>query len=325
MSGDVTTRRNRASIWHRLNDRGIAPVLVLAVMVVALAVFAPSFVSAKSIASVLDQSAILIILALGQGLIILLGRIDLSNAALTSFAAVLLAQWLGSWGWISLVAILLVTTAIGAAQGWIHIFFQVPSFVVTLGTLGVVSGAALLLSGASTVLVTENKALLAWLYERPNGIPIAFLVALAIGLVMTLVFARSVWGKDVIAVGLNERAAAYSGINAGRLVIFQFALAGMLGGVASLFLVGQLGAASPAIANSYLLPGIAAVIVGGVSIAGGVGGPGRIILGALIISLLRVGLDLLGVPDAYQPIVYGFVTIIAIAVTVNRSRMVTVT
>lgn len=325
VSSEVTTRRSTASAWHWLNDRGIAPALVLAVMVLALAVFAPSFASAKSIASVLDQSAILILLALAQGLIILLGRIDLSNAALTSFAAVLLAQWLGPWGWASLLAILVVTAIIGALQGWIHVFFQVPSFVVTLGTLGIVSGAALLLSGASTVLVTENKEMLAWLYERPNGIPIAFLAALAIGLIMTVVFARSVWGKEVIAVGLNERAAAYSGINTGRLIVLQFALAGLLGGVASLFLVGQLGAASPAIANSYLLPGIAAVIVGGVSIAGGVGGPGRVILGALIISLLRVGLDLLGVPDAYQPIVYGLVTIIAIAITVNRSRMVTVT
>lgn len=325
MTTTTESSRSLKTMWHRLSDRGLAPVIVLLVMVAVIGVFSPSFLTPKSLASVMDQSAILILLALAQGAVILLGRIDLSNAALTSFGAVILAQLLSTMGWSSIVIVVVITTLVGALQGWVHFFFQVPSFVVTLGTLGIVSGAALLLSGASTVLVTENEGLLEWLYERPNGIPVAFIAAVAIGLVLTVVYAKSVWGRDVRAIGLNERAASYTGIRTGPVIVLSFALAGFIGGLATLFLVGQLGAASPAIANSYLLPGIAAVIVGGVSIAGGVGGPGRVILGALIISLLRVGLDLLGVPDAFQPIAYGVVTILAIAATVNRARMVTVT
>lgn len=311
--------------WAVLVDRGLAPLVVLGALVLVIGLFSPSFLSLKSMTSVLDQTAILLLLALGQGMVVLLGRIDLANAALVSFSAVILAQLLSSLGGVSIPLILVMTVAIGILQGWLHTFFQIPSFIITLGTLGVVSGGALLLSGASTILVNENKELVAWLYDRPAGLPAAFITATAFGLILMAVFSRSTWGKKVHAVGLNEKAASLSGIRSGRVVILGFGVDGLFSGLAAIFLIGQLGTASPNIANSFLLPAIAAVIVGGVSIAGGVGGPGRIILGALIISLLRVGLDLLGVPDAFQPIFYGLITIIAIAITVNRTRMLTVT
>ena len=317
--------RAASKTWTKLVDRGVAPAIVLVVMVVIITLFSPSFLSLKSMTSVLDQSAILLLLALGQGMVILLGRIDLANAALVSFSAVILAQILSSLGFVSLPILLVLTTLIGTFQGFLHTFFQVPSFIITLGTLGVVSGGALLLSGASTVLVSENKGLIEWLYDRPADLPAAFITALVLGLLLMLAFSRTTWGRKVHAVGLNQTAASLSGIRSDRVVIAGFAVNGLFSGLATVFLVAQLGTASPNIANSYLLPGIAAVIVGGVSIAGGIGGPGRIILGALIIALLRVGLDLLGVPDAFQPIFYGLITIFAIAVTVNRARMTTVT
>ena len=318
-------QRSLSSRWAVLVDRGLAPLVVLVGLVVVIGIFSPSFLSMKSITSVLDQSAILLLLALGQGMVILLGRIDLANAALVSFSAVILAQLLTSLGGVSIPLILAMTAAIGVLQGWLHTYFQIPSFIITLGTLGVVSGGALLLSGASTILVSENKGLVEWLYDRPAGLPAAFIVAVICGLLLMAVFSRSTWGKKVHAVGLNEKAASLSGIRSNRVVILGFGVDGLFSGLATIFLIAQLGTASPNIANSFLLPAIAAVIVGGVSIAGGVGGPGRIILGALIISLLRVGLDLLGVPDAFQPIFYGLITIIAIAITVNRTRMLTVT
>ena len=323
----VLTQKSRTMrhTWASLVDRGVAPAVVLALMVIVISIFSPSFLSLKSMTSVLDQSAILLLLALGQGMVILLGRIDLANAALVSFSAVILAQILGSLGFVSIPMILVMTTLVGALQGWLHTYFQVPSFIITLGTSGIVSGGALLLSGASTVLVLDNKGLIDWLYDRPGGLPAAFLVALVCGLLLMLIFGRSTWGRKVHAVGLNQTAASLSGIRSDRVVIAGFAVDGLFSGLATIFLVAQLGTASPNIANSFLLPGIAAVIVGGVSIAGGIGGPGRIILGALIIGLLRVGLDLLGVPDAFQPIFYGLITILAIAVTVNRARMTTVT
>lgn len=320
-----SARQRLSSRWSVLVDRGLAPLIVLLALVVVISIFSPSFLTLKSMTSVLDQSAILLLLALGQGMVILLGRIDLANAALVSFSAVILAQLLTSLGGISLPIILLLTTLVGVLQGWMHTYFQIPSFIITLGTLGVVSGGALLLSGASTILVSENKELVAWLYDRPGDLPAAFIAALILGLILMLIFSRSTWGKKVHAVGLNETAASLSGIRANRVVILGFGVGGLFSGFAAIFLVAQLGTASPNIANSFLLPAIAAVIVGGVSIAGGVGGPGRVMLGALIISVLRVGLDLLGVPDAFQPIFYGLITIIAIAVTVNRTRMVTVT
>ncbi|OGO55562.1 MAG: hypothetical protein A2V85_07430 [Chloroflexi bacterium RBG_16_72_14] len=312
-------------VWRPLERRGLASLVVLTVLVVVLTIADSGFLSAKSVVSLLDQTAVLLLLALAQGIVILMGRIDLANAALASLFTVILALLMPDLGVASVVLILVLGVVVGATQGFIHVFFQVPSFVVTLGTLGIMSGAALILSGASTILVEENREVLAWIYDTPLGLPMAFILAVAAAVILMAAFAILPWGRSVRAVGLNQRAAAYSGIRTDAVVVSGFAVAGLFVALAAIWLLGQLGTSSPRIANTFLLPGIAAVIVGGTSIAGGVGGPGRIVSGALIISVLRIGLDIIHVSSAFQPILYGIVVIVAIAITVDRQRVTTVT
>jgi ribose transport system permease protein len=143
------------------------------------------------------------------------------------------------------------------------------------------------------------------------------------GIVM-LAFAVLPLGRGIRAIGFNERAAGYSGVRTGAVVMTVFAISGLLSGVAAIFQVGELQSAGATTSDSLLLPSIAAVILGGNAIAGGVGGVGRTLLGALIITLLRVGLDIVGVNPALQPIIYGVIVILAIAVTTDRRRGITV-
>lgn len=307
-----------------LNSKGLTPLAVAILMIAVFYAINPSGITVGTMSALLDQSAALLMLAVAQGIVILMGRIDLANAALCSFFCVLLVIWLNTLGPVAIPLVLLAGVLTGALQGWLHMFFQIPSFVVTLAVSGIAGGAALLVSGASAVSLMQNFELVDWFYASPGGWPLAFIVGAAITTALAFFVAKTAKGRSIKAVGSNQRATAYSGIRVTMIVVLGFALAGLLVAIAAMMTVGQLGTASAGISNSLLLPSIAAVVVGGTAITGGVGGPGRIVFGALIIALLRIGLDIVGVPQEFQPIVYGVIVIAAIAITVNRSRSVSV-
>jgi ribose transport system permease protein len=304
----------------RLHHMGVAPLLVLIVLVIIVSAYDSSFLRFPSLMSLLEQSAPLVLLAIAQGLIVLTGRITLANAGLASLAGVLLAKMLESMGPGAVPAVLIVSTLLGLIIGVVHVGTQLPSFIVTLGFLGVFAGLALWLSGADSILVTTGYENVEWISFRLYGIPISFLIVLVLTGALMAILKIFPLGRRIRAIGFNERAAAFSGIRTTRVVVLIFALSGALSGLAAVFQVAQLQSAGATTSDSLLLPSIAAVIVGGCAISGGVGGIGRILLGSLVIALLRVGLDLVGVNSAYQPILYGLIVILAIAATVDRRR-----
>ena len=307
-----------------IQEKGIAPLIVLIVLLIMLFIGNPASLSGASISVTLDQAPVLLLLATAQCLIILMGRIDLSNAAVCSAYTVITALMLNAQGPSAVPALALLAVIVGFVQAWIHMQFQVPSFVVTLGILGIASGTALVLSEASTILVAEDAKFASGLYSAPNRVPVAFIAALAVVSVIGFLLQRSAWGRALRAVGLNQRATTFSGVNSTLIVMSGFMISNLLILLGAIFTIGQLGTASAQIAHSYLLPGIAAVVLGGTSIAGGVGGVGRTVWGVLIVSILRVGLDLVKVPQNAQMIVYGFIILIAIAVTADRHRVAVV-
>lgn len=307
-----------------IQEKGIAPLIVLIVLLIMLFIGNPASLSGASISVTLDQAAVLLLLATAQCLIILMGRIDLSNAAVCSAYTVITALMLNAQGPSAVPVLALLAASVGFVQAWIHMQFQVPSFVVTLGILGIASGTALVLSEASTILVAEDAKFASDLYSAPNRVPVAFIAALAVVSVIGFLLQRSAWGRALRAVGLNQRATTFSGVNSALIVMSSFMISNLLILLGAIFTIGQLGTASAQIAHSYLLPGIAAVVLGGTSIAGGVGGVGRTVWGVLIVSILRVGLDLVKVPQNAQMIVYGFIILIAIAVTADRHRVAVV-
>ncbi|HET7398243.1 MAG TPA: ABC transporter permease [Intrasporangium sp.] len=303
-----------------LHERGLSPILVLAVLVAVVAAYDSSFLQPASLTALLDQAAPLVLLSLAQAMVVITGRITLANAALASLLGVVLARTLGAYGQGAVLGVLVTAVVVGAVIGGLHMWTQVPSFIITLGALGIFAGLSLWVSNADSIFISDGYAAVEWISLRLYGVPISFLLVLLIAGVLMAVFALFPIGRAIRAVGLNERAAAYSGVRTGAVVVMAFAISGLLSGLAAVSQVAQLQSAGASTSDSLLLPSIAAVILGGTSISGGVGGVGRTVVGALIVALLRVGLDLVGVPSAVQPIVYGVIVIAAIAATVDRRR-----
>jgi ribose transport system permease protein len=298
------------------------PAAVLVVLVLAVASRQPSFVGAASMRALLEGAAPLLLLALGQMFVILIGGIDLSVAVLASLGTVLLATWLPSAGVLGVLATLGATTLAGALNGAVSAYAQVPSFVVTLGAMGLWSGVALTVSGASTISISKGYDTIFWLRDlRIGGVPASAAVAIAVILLAAVLMRTLSGGRALHAMGLAERAALMSGSRTQRLRVLAFALSGLCAGLAAVVLAASQFSGAPTLADSLLLPTIAAVVVGGTAITGGVGGPLRTLVGVLLVVVLRIGMSVMGVDPSYEQIVYGVVIIAAVALTVDRGRL----
>lgn len=299
--------------------RRIAPVVVLVALVVALGLFEPSFLSFYSLSVLAGESSIILLLATAQTVVILLGCIDLSMAALASLASVLIALALPSAGLAGVGGVLALTTAIGAAQGAIHAKTQVPSFVVTLAGLGLCSGAALAISPA-TIPVAGGYEWVGWLRLKLFNLPYSFLLAASLLVILGLGLRFLPFGRQVYAIGMGEAATLLSGVRVARVKIAAFALTGLFSGLAGLMFVARTRGGHPGIADSLLLPAIAAVVVGGTAITGGAGSVWRTFAGVLIIAVLRVGIAIVGLDPGYEPLAYGAVIVAAVALTIDRTK-----
>jgi ribose transport system permease protein len=310
-------------------DWGVAmsramPLVVLAVLVAAVAMAEPAFLGTQSIKTVVDESSPIMILAAGETLVILMGGIDLSIAALASLSTVMFALWLPEIGWLAIPAVLGCTMLAGAIQGFIHAKAQIPSFVVTLGGLALWSGIALTASNASNISVTDGYDAIAWAFTTFFGFPSAFLI---VCVAFAILGSANRWlpiGRWISSIGNSEPAARLSGVRVESVKVLVFAVSGLCAGICGLLLVARTYSGAPTLADNLLLPTVAAVVVGGTAITGGFGGLGRTFVGVLIITVLRVGLGIMGVDPSYEQIAYGLVVIIAVALTLDRSKLLVV-
>jgi ribose transport system permease protein len=292
-------------------------------LIVAIGSVVPSFLSPYSLGVVAEESSVLLLLAMAETAVLVLGGIDLSVAAIASLTSVLIALLLprfGLWGLLGPVAL---ATAIGALQGAVHAWAQVPSFIVTLAGLGLWSGVALTIAPA-TVPIGDGYKTFSWLEQQSVGVPNAFLFGMAVLAAVGITLGRLPLGRYLEAIGKGERAALLSGIRVRRVKVIAFAGSGLCAGLAGMVLAARTSSGNPTLADSLLLPGIAAVVVGGTAISGGQGSLVRTFLGAMTISVMRVGIALTGIDPAYEPIAYGVLVIAAAALTLDRSRAIIV-
>lgn len=315
----------RRSVANRRPSRAALlqgmPVLVLIALVLAVAAANPSFLEQRSLFTAADSAAPLMILALGAMVVILCGGIDLSIAALASLCSVLVAQWLPTLGIWTVPVIVIVGGLAGMAQGLIHVIAQIPSFVVTLGGMALWSGLALTFSGAATIAITGTE--LDWAFTRVGSaqVPSAVIIALIFVAICGAVISLTPLRRWLHAIGTSEPAAILAGVPVARVKIGAFAFSGACAGFASVLLVARTYSGSPTLADSLLLPVVAAVVVGGTAITGGHGGVARTVIGVLIIAVLRVGLSVAGVDSSYEQIIYGVLVIGAVALTIDRSKL----
>jgi ribose transport system permease protein len=318
-TGQGGASKGRASALDLWQSFG--PVVVCLAIIAVVFIFNRAFFGGGGPGILALQATFILLIALGQSCVLNVGSIDLSNAALAVFTAMLLATTLGSLGPAALVLSIGVATLFGLINGLLISYTQVPSFALTLGTLGILQASALVLSNASTVYVKGGATLLNPLFGSFIAkLPLAFWIAilLAVALWAFLRFTR--WGESMKAVGLSETGAIFSGIGNRRVKILAFALSGFFAGVTGVMIIAQGGAASTfGLGSDLLLPGIAAAIVGGTAITGGTTNPLLVIFGALTVAMIPIASAAFGVPTTAQSLVYGLVIIVAVALTIRRN------
>ena len=308
-----------------LRDAGIGVALLAMVAFFALA--APDFLSGTNLSNILTQITINLILATGMTFAILIGGIDLSVGAVMALCAVVagtvmkldalpevLAVGLG------IGASLGVGIAAGALNGFVSSFWGVPSFIVTLGMLNVARGLALEVTNARTIYDFPDS-FIAFGTANLFGLPVMFLLALALLALGWVVLTRTVFGRMIYAIGNNEEAVRLSGHRPFDTKVLAFAVTGACVGIAAVVYVTRLSIANPILGVGFELNAIAAVIIGGTSLSGGRGSLVGTLLGAIIIGVLGNGLILMGVTDFIRQIVTGLVIILAVVLDSYRARL----
>jgi ribose transport system permease protein len=305
--------------------RSFAPVLVLIGLVLVIGTLRPGFFNVNSLIVTVADTAILFILGAGTTFVVMLGSIDLSIQAICSFASVIVAVMLPSYGYAAFPVAIAIGSLTGTISGFFHVWLKIPSFIVTLATSGLLVSAALLLSNERAISIDEaGRAHLAWVNGEFLGLPNVIWVAAFVAVLGIWSQKYTPFGRYSIAIGAGEPATWASGVQVNRYKVIAFAVSGTLAALAGVLMAGRQGSGSPTLADQLLLPAIAAVIVGGTAITGGAGGVGRTAVGALIITIVRVGMTFIGVNIFAQQIVFGLVLILAVALTIDRTKIVIV-
>ncbi len=302
--------------------QAFGPPAIFAILLGLIAVAVPEFLGGGGPAIIAQQATPILLVALGQCVVLCIGSIDLSNAAIALFASILAALTLGPLGAAAPVFCLIVVTLIGVANGLVLVYTQIPSFALTLGTLGVMQAASLVVTGSNVVYVMDNMDVVGWLFTvQFLTLPVAFWIAVVLAAALWAFLRFTVPGQGVMAIGFNERAAGLSGQPVNALKVLAFGLSGFFAGLAGLCVISISGAASSiGLGSDLLVPSIAAALVGGTAITGGVCNPLNVVFGAMFVALIPVGSAAVGVNPQAQSIVYGVVLIVAVAATMSRAR-----
>jgi ribose transport system permease protein len=298
------------------------PVLTLVILCAIVGAITPQFLTIDSLLVLAADTATLFVLATGQTFVIMLGGIDLSIQAMASLASVIVALTIDRLGYASFPLAVLVGALAGLAGGLAHVKLRIPSFIATLAVSGVLAGTALVISQARSITLDETqRGSLAWVSATTWGIPHEIFIGALVLIVAHIVQSRTRFGRYSAAIGAGEAAAYTSGVKVDRQKIIAFVLSAGCAALAGIVLAGRLASGSPTLANELLLPAIAAVVVGGTAITGGVGSVWRTLIGALLISVVRTGMTFLGVDIFAQQIVFGIVLVMAVAATIDRSKI----
>jgi ribose transport system permease protein len=285
-------------------------------LVVAFTIANPIFLSSGNLLNILNQTALVTIMACGVGLVIITGEIDLSVGsvlALSGVSAALFMQGVTQNWFLGALAGIIVGSLVGLVNGVLTARFLIPSFLVTLGTLSVARGIALIVTGTSPVLVTEPTFWAVFAEATVLGIPIPIVWTIVVIAITWLLLHFGIIGRRIYATGGNLSAAKFSGINTRAVKIFVFVFSGALAGLAGVIIAARGHAIRPDVASGIELDVLAAVILGGTSLFGGKGKIYGIILGSLIIGILNNGLVLMGIDPSIQLTIKGALVIIAVA------------
>ncbi len=302
----------------------------LVILFVAFSIASPNFLQTSNVLAILQATSVNGVLAIAATVVIITGGIDLSVGTLMTFCAVIAGVILTFMGMplpLGILGAILAGAAAGFVTGNIVARFRIPPFIATLGMMLILKGLALVISGTRPIYFNNTPGFTSISQGSiigsvipsvpvPNGVLILFLVAIIVSFILN----RTALGRYTFALGSNEEAVRLSGVNTRAWKIAVYTLAGAICGVAGLLIASRLNSAQPALGQGYELDAIAAVVIGGTSLAGGTGTILGTLIGALIISVLANGLRIMSVPQEWQTVITGAIIILAVYVDMLRNR-----
>ena len=300
----------------------LLPILLLVILVIFFSTQTSNFLQVATLYTIAREAAVVLVVAIGLTFVILMGSIDLSVGATVTLAGLVTAKVASTYEWgAAMLAGVAVAAAVGVVNGVLFAYAKVPSFLATLGTSLAIEGLALWITGGRPVQITDPVMLSISRDTLLGELPNIALWAVLIWIALSVVGGNTRFGRYSYAIGGGEVVSGLAGIPVRRMKFYVMVVGATLAGVAGLLLAMRIGAATPDMGASLTLDAIAAVVMGGTALTGGVGGVHRTILGVLVITTLGVGLDALVVPPYLQSIIQGSVVILAVALTLDRSKL----
>jgi fructose transport system permease protein len=308
-------------VQHQLHARPwLSPLFLLFVAFLSFFIASPTFLTANSMGILLQQTAVVATLAVGQTLIILTAGIDLSVGAIMVLSMMVMASLARDGGMPGVLALLIglvLGLVAGALNGFLVTRINLPPFIVTLGTLSVYTAIALLYSGGESIQASHLPGLLNVLgdgfsiggFRLTWGIVVMVIIYAVVGYALS----QTAWGRHVYAVGDDPESARLSGVPSKRILLAVYTVAGLIYAIAAWELIGRAGAATPNAVPDANLQSITAVVIGGTSLFGGRGVLIGTLLGALIVQTLQFGLSQMGVDQQWRVLATGILIVVAVA------------
>lgn len=318
----IPKKASSLDMKYILNTYGM--LLILLVLYLTLSVFIDGFMSMRTLLSIMEQVSMFGIISIGVSFAIITGGIDLSPGAVVALAAVVAASVVSAassvfGAFAGFFAAILIGAFCGFINGGFSAIGKIPPFIATLGMMTIARGAAQLASGGRPIDASSDA--FTWIADvNLFGIPGLVLIYIIVALGSHILLSRSKFGRHVYAIGGNQNAARISGINVRRTLILVYIFSGALAGLAGAMLAARTYAGNPAYGMAWELDAIAAAVIGGTSLAGGIGSVPMCIIGALIIGTTNKGLNLLGVDPYWQQIVKGCIIIVAVLLDTLKRR-----
>lgn len=309
----ATARPDRGLAWRQALDR-LAPLGFLLVLALFFEIRNPAFLTGHNLTNVAVQISVIAVVAIGETFVIVAAGIDLSVGslvALTSVTAALLMK-AGMPVPVAILAGVVMGLFWGLFNGVLTTRARLPSFIVTLGVMGIARGLALVLAHDQTISGLPDSFTNLGSYRVFGQVPVLVVVMVAVAVVAHFALTRTRLGRYAYAMGSNLEATRLSGVNVGLQMTLLFVICGAVAGLGGVMEAARTNIGQPTAGNLYELNAIAAAVIGGASLMGGQGSVAGTLIGAFVMAVLRNGCDLLGVPPSWQEILIGSIIIIAV-------------
>ncbi len=297
-------------------------VAALLLLVVVFSLKTDHFLSLTTLRTIANQIPDAVLLAVGMTFVMIVGGIDLSVGSVMALSGALLGVCVAQWHWPLLPSIavcLLVGAACGLANGLVAMKWKLPSFIVTLGMLEMARGATYLVTNSQTVYIGASIERIS--AASLGGVSLPFACAIVVVIAGHIALTKMVWGRYALAIGANENAVRYSGINPRPIKVSVFVLSGLLAACAAVLQCARLSSADPNAGVGAELQAIAACVIGGTSLSGGRGSVINTFFGVLLIAVLGAGLAQIGVQEPTRRLITGGVILAAVILDWYRGRL----